>query len=406
MRATRPRVYRVAAFLGLDSEHGRGILRGIARFFRHRSNVTVLKFNQTEHYAVGRLSALEVDGIIAKVGSRRDERILRASGIPLVNISGHIGTPLIPTVNTDDLLVGRLTFDHLHARGYRTFAYAGCKSHLGSRLRHEGFAAAAKRVGAAVATLDLLPWTDSADPYPREVRSRLTEWISRLRKPVAVFAFTDRVALEIDDVCHDLNLRVPHDVAILGVGNDLTRLEFAHVEISCLQLNTQGIGYLAAETLDRLMRGDRAVPPESLLRPLKIITRRSTDHFAVADEVVATALDHIRDNEANTVYVGEVARVAGVSRRSLEARFRRVLNSTVNAEIVRSHLNRALVLMAEPDLNIGEIADAAGFGSAKQFCVTFRRVFGTSPTAHRAKLAEKPAMVESGSLAPARGHRA
>lgn len=378
---------RIAVYLSLATEHGRGILRGIARFFHQQPEVTVFKFSDPRAYDAAALRRLRPDGIIARVATRRDEGVLAALGVPVVNVSGQVATPRLPLINTDDLRVGRLALQHLHGRAYRQFAYCGSKTHLGSMLRYRGFCAEARRLGIAAAIPQHnLSQGDQNAPYPDITRARLAAWLQGLPRPVGILGFTDRVALEVDEACARLGLRVPEDVAILGVGNDLARVEFAHVALTSIQLNTQQIGVLAAEMLQDRMDGRRDPPGETLVSPQKIVTRRSTDRFAVDDEVVALALDHMREHVGNTIYVEEVARAAGVTRRVLELRFRAALGTSVYAEAQRLHFEHALELMPEPALTLGEIASASGFESLSVFASAFRRRHGVTPSEYRRRL--------------------
>lgn len=384
-----PRPLRVAAFLQLDTEHGRGILRGIAQVFRQHPQATVLKFNLAGALDAAMLRRLELDGIIAKISTRREAVMLRRLQLPAVNISGRTLTPGITTVNTDDGVVGQLALRHLHVRGYRHFAYCSSRSHLAARRRWEGFAEAAARQGAASVHRFFVPHDEDSDLHPETLLAQLGAWIKGLPKPVGIFAFTDRLALRLDEICHRGGWRIPADVALLGVGNDLTRLEFAHVDVSSIQLNTQRIGALAAETLLQLVEKRGPVVRDALVSPLKIVTRRSTDHFAVDDEAVANALDYIREHVGNTVYVDDVARAVGVSRRLLEIRFRRAISSSIYAEVRRLHFDRAIELMADTDLTLAEIAYAAGFQSAQFFSAAFRQRFREAPSSYRERLLGK-----------------
>ncbi|MCC6416188.1 MAG: DNA-binding transcriptional regulator [Opitutaceae bacterium] len=382
-----PKLRRLAVYLALDTEHGRGILRGVAQFFRQRPEVTVLKFRDPRAYDTAAQRRLRLDGIIARVATRRNATALAALGLPVINVSGQIATPRFPLINTDDLRVGHLAMRHLHGRGYRQFAYCGNATHLGSVRRYRGFCAEAKSFGVRAAIpRHSLPQGDQNAPYSDTTRARLTAWLKTLPRPIGILGFTDRVALELDEACARAGLRVPEDVAILGVGNDLTRVEFAHVPLTSIQLNTQQIGLRAAETLQALMDGHRVPPIETLVPPQKIVTRASTDRFAVDDEIVAQALDHLREHVGNTIYVDDVARAVGVTRRVLEMRFRAALGTSVNAEVIRLHFERALELMAEPGLSLAEIAYATGFESPSVFSSAFRRRFQQSPSDYRRQL--------------------
>ncbi|HEU5078631.1 MAG TPA: DNA-binding transcriptional regulator [Opitutaceae bacterium] len=390
MRKTPPRLrppLRIAAFLPLETEHGRSILRGIARYYRSRAEVTVLKFAQTSGYNAAKLKRLRVHAIIAKVATSRDERCLASLRLPVVNISGEMATTRVPMINSDDESVGRMALHHFHRRGYRNFGYAGSPTHHGSQQRLNAFREEARKSAEpgsdSTVSAHFLPLGDQTAPYPERVRQKLTDWVRQLPCPAGVFTFTDRVALEVEDACRTLGRRIPQDIAILGVGNDLTRIEFAHVELSSIQLNADSIGWLAAERVDRLLRGERVATATTLVPPMKIITRRSTDAYAVADEAVGIALDHIRENVGNAIYVDEIARAAGVSRRGLEMRFRQSLGLSIYQEVQRQQLELAADLLTQPELPIGEIAFRTGFSSNASFTRAFRRHHGKSPSAFR-----------------------
>ena len=78
-----------------------------------------------------------------------------------------------------------------------------------------------------------------------------------------------------------------------------------------------------------------------------------------------------------------IARRAGVSERSLEAEFRRVLGATPQAHYLALRLGAARRMLRDGAAPVTEIAAATGFGSASAFARAFRARFGESPTALR-----------------------
>jgi len=378
---------RVAAFLSIDTEHGRSILRGIARYFRHRSEVTVLKFGQTGNYDLNQLRRLRVDGVIAKVGSRRDEEVLIQLGVPVMNISGQMERGTLPKVDSDDSRVGELAFQHLYSRGHRRFAYCGNPKHHASALRMESFCRAARKTeGCSVVSVYSLPLGDQDAPYAERVRENLSDWVCSLPKPVGIFTFTDRVAVEVEEVCARAEIQVPAEVALLGVGNDLTRIEFSHVELSSVQLNSERIGLLAAESLDQMLSSQSKPMERILVPPQKIVIRRSTDRYAVSDVEVSESLDYIRQHIGNIIYVSEIARTVGVSRRSLELRFRSALGESIYEAVQRLKMDHAIDLLADLNMPVGEVAFATGFSDQKAFSRVFRKRMKETPSQFRERL--------------------
>jgi LacI family transcriptional regulator len=375
---------RIGVFLPLDAAYGREVLRGIAHYYRALSRVEVLKFNQTSGYDLAKLRALALDGIIAKVVGGQEEELFLELGIPTINFSGQYQTRDLPTVTTDDARVGEMAFLHFAQRGFRHFAFTGAPQHAAARMRFEAFrAAAARRYGsAAIATL-FVPEGDQDAPFPGHVREELARWVAELPKPVGIFTFTDRLALEIDEICRRRVIDVPRAVALLGVGNDLTRIEFAHVPLSSIELPTEQNGYRAAALLEQWRLHGERPPPLTLIPPRRLLTRASSDALAVADERVALALDFIHENLGNPIRVPDVARVAGVSRRSLELRFRDHLRQSIYEVVLSLKFARAQELLAQHEVFIGDIAERVGFRETKEFSRAFRQRFGLSPTAYR-----------------------
>lgn len=384
------RPLRVLVFVQLDLEYGRGLLRGVARYFRPHRDVTVLKFIKPERYTRDAILRLRPDGVIAQVWGRDNERVLAGLGLPVVNVSGMLRHSLLPTVNSDDVEVGRVALRHLHSRNLRNFAYVGDRHHAASRLRWSGFAEGAQRLGLTPAR-HFLPHNETDAPYPAALKSRLRTWVKKLPAPVGVFCFTDRVALEVADACTKVGRKVPDDLAILGTDNDVARLEFSPVAISSVQLDTLRIGELAAQMLHDAMGPRRQSATEILVPPLRVSIRTSTEKLAVDDALVAHAEEYIRLHAGSALYVEDIARQVGVSRRTLEMRFRAALGTSIYEQVQRCRFERVLEMMSDPAMSLDAIAFSMGFGSPSTFSTMFRRHFGAAPSIYRQRLASRPA---------------
>jgi len=116
--------------------------------------------------------------------------------------------------------------------------------------------------------------------------SRIGDWLLSLPKPVAVFACYDARGRQVIDECHRVGLRMPDDVAVLGVDDDELLCSLMTPPLSSIIPDARGAGRLAGELLDRLIDGGTA-HTENLLPPLGIAVRRSTDTLAVDDPLIA-----------------------------------------------------------------------------------------------------------------------
>ena len=134
--------------------------------------------------------------------------------------------------------------------------------------------------------------------------------------------------------------------------------------------------------LARLLEGDRTLVRE-LVAPTELIVRGSSARFASPDEVVARALGVALQTLAQHPGVDEVARRVGVSRRTLELRFRAAFGKGP-ADVFRARrLELSQRLLAETDLSVAEIAARTGSGSVQSFTTLFRRTFGFPPAEYR-----------------------
>lgn len=84
------------------------------------------------------------------------------------------------------------------------------------------------------------------------------------------------------------------------------------------------------------------------------------------------ALRFIRDRAHEKIDACDVVRHAGLSRSSIETRFRKTLGRSVKDEISRAGIDRSLVLLREPPLTLQQIAEACGFATASHFSRLFK----------------------------------
>ncbi len=380
--ADSPRA-RVGILLSMETEHWHGVLRGLAEGFRDAPAVQVVKIARPEKIDPAALRRHRLQGIITRVSAVADEARLLATGLPVVNVSGRLDLPRLNNVINDDTRVGELAAAFFRRRGFAHFGYCGVSRHESSRRRGEGFkrVLAAEGATAAEVTLPEMPEGDAVSP---QAVARIGRWLASLARPLALFCFNDAVARAVTEACESASLRIPDDVALLGVDNEDIPLGFSAVALSSFELNRREIGFRASQRLLVLLKTPGLPPATDRVPPVKIVARGSTDKLAVNDPVVAAALDYIADHVGNVIYVDEIAREVGVSRRSLETRFRAALDTPVYAEVQRQQLERAEIMLKEtPNLTIAEVAYACGFQDARHLAVVCRRKLGCTPGALR-----------------------
>lgn len=112
----------------------------------------------------------------------------------------------------------------------------------------------------------------------------------KLPTPIGLMAATDPIGIRIMNVCRHINIRIPDDIAVLEVDNDVHLCSVAMPTLSSLDHNAVTIGYEVARLLDLRMEGEATPPFPIMISPGKIFTRQSTDLIAVEDPLVAEIL--------------------------------------------------------------------------------------------------------------------
>ena len=211
----------------------------------------------------------------------------------------------------------------------------------------------------------------------------LAEWLTTLPKPVGVMTINDLTGQQLLEACERLRIQRPEAVAVVRVDNHEPICRIASPPLSSVIVNDHRRGYEAAALLDRLMSGE---PPPSgpiYIDPVGVATRASTDIMAIDDAALVKGLRFLRDHACERISVDDVAREVPLSRSVLERRFRKTLGRSINAEIVRLRINRAIELFTETELDLKVIARRAGFGTQSYMNAVFQRKVRKTPGSFR-----------------------
>lgn len=364
----------------------RGVMRGVFWFLRENQHWLIVGEGHCPLLGWDQLSDWEGDGLIAMVNSKDQLKMLLNANVPVLNTGSRFMHQDLPSVVTDNMAIGRMAAEHLLACGLERFLFAGEMRWKNERLRRDGFAEAVQAAGHSVETLSVpmheYTTTDASVRYYPDM-ARLATGLQAMPKPIGVFAPNSVIAHAVVDAAQDADYLVPDQIAVLGVNDDPIICESTSPPLSAVAQPSEKIGLEAARRLDQLMRGNKIKEQHLLLPPLGVVARRSTDMMAVDDPVVAASLRFIRDHAQRPIDVIDVAEKVGLSRRSLETKFARMIGRTPAKEIRRVRIERAKKLLAETTDPITHIVFATGFNSRQVFSSIFHRETGLTPTAFR-----------------------
>jgi len=403
-----PRMPKVILLIESSRASGRALLRGIADYSRHHGPWSFSWAPAGLEKVQPLLETGDADGIILRDIEQAEE--IAAYGLPTV-VVGHRNTEIPGMVNlvTDSKAIGELGAEHLIGCGFKHFAYCGYeRTALGnttwSDIRREFFCRRIRAAGFDNPPQHALSM--QGKDWSREWRS-LANWLKSLPKPVGVMACNDDCGQRIMEVCKLSGLTVPDEVGVLGVDNDEVVCGLTDPPMSSIAIHFERAGYDAAHALNGLMRKSRNVPSRIIATVVQATARRSTDFVATEDTHLSKALQFIRaESRRRCISVSEVADVAGLSRRMLESRFRKLLGRSVLDEIRRLRIDQIAQLLVESDLPVAQIAELLGFADRGHIARYFRAGKGISPLAYRKTYGseqEKGGRSENGDFFPQSG---
>lgn len=371
-------------------EYERNVLRGI-REFASECPDWILRLEPPGRELPRFLAEWQPHGILFQSAGLSDAALeaVKAgswSAIHVSDASEVVGS--VPCVGMDNAAIGEMAARYFQERSFRHFAYLGQAGAGFSDRRGTAFVEFLEAEGFSVARRDLPAGGSSA----KQDRS-LVSWLRKLPRPCAIFSAHDECSLRITTLCRDAGIRIPEDLALLGVDNDALICELAWPKLSSVAVPARHVGKEAARGLRALLSGKSPLPRTRLLPPSRIITRHSTDLRRTEDETVDRALAYLRDHLRRGINVNEWAAGIGVSRRALERKFQKVLGRSPLVEIQRERLERARSFLLETDLPLESIAEECGCRDASQLVLRFRRGMGMTPGQFRRRAREGDSLI-------------
>lgn len=285
------------------------------------------------------------------------------------------GTSMIVTSSST---IGKMAAEYFISLGFKNYAYCGFKNFVWSNLRDTSYC----QTLAQNDFDDVKHFMDTPSRNKDINQKRLAAWLKTLPKPICIFACNDDRAIYILEACKSSNISVPEEVAVLGVDNDDLVCNFSSPPLSSIALDFKNAGFQAAKHLERLMK--RKTKNANIeVDPVEIITRKSTDIFAVEDRELVAAMVFIRNHYHKPIQVPDVVKATSISRRELEYRFKFEFKKTVQDEINRlrvEYIKKMLITSREP---VYKIANTLEFTDPEHFSRYFKNLTGMPPSVFR-----------------------
>jgi LacI family transcriptional regulator len=386
----KKRLPQVALLIGFSRNYRRGILHGIANYTRASGPWSCFTPEQSLYGGIPDwLKTWKGDGIIACIDTPRAAKELLRMNCPVVDVLHNARFAEIPCFDTDAGIVAQLAAEYFLKSGFRHFAFCGFPGIPFSDRREAAFVEFLSDRQFEVPVFSVRPKKNLPLDIPAAERqgigraAAIVAWLRRLPRPLALLACNDICGQQVLNACRSHGIKVPEEVAVMGVDNDEVLCNLCDPPLSSVEPDTERLGYEAAALLDRMMRGKRVRHGLVKVPPHRVVERASSDTVPIEDPVTAKALRFIRDHVGEGIAVKDVQAHVRRSRTDLENRFRRHLNISVSTEIWRRRMDRVCSLLQETDLRLGEIARQSGFATDSHLCRSFKARFQMTPAEHR-----------------------
>ena len=349
-------------------------LEGVYAYGReHGWNVQVIESGVSERKATELARFWEPDGIIVECGSSQNHFAPAIFGkVPVIFLDRNPKTLRTAAlcVTHDSVATAKVAARELLSLKLESYAYVPWpEPRFWSEEREAGFAAALRLNGHGYA--HFAGKAKTADV--RALQKELGAWLANLPLPVGVFAANDFMAAQVAAATNRIGLKIPEDIALVGVDNDELLCENTKPTLSSVMPDFRSAGEKAAALLDRRLDNPRMRPTSETFGPLRLVRRASTNRIKRIDREVLTALDLIRREACNGLKARDVAACFPCTRRMAEIRFRAATGKSMLETIHDIRRAKAEELLADPTRDRSTVANLCGYSSANALGNFLRR---------------------------------
>lgn len=380
-------MYKIILLIDISEEYGKNLLTGITKYSKEVGPWLFCKMplHFREDLSMEKLIKFakewEADGIIAHIYNNSDIAKLKELKIPVIAEDFKERFTEFPNITGGYFETGEMGAKYFINKGYKNFAFYGFKDIVWSRERGVGFENYIKKQGGNVHFFETNKIESQELWYYKP--SALSKWLTSLPKPIAIMACDDERASYVAEACKHSNIKIPEEVAALGVDNDILTCNLSDPLLSSISLDTEQGGYEAAHLMHLMIENPAQKPYDIIVKPITVNTRQSTDICATTDEQIAKALIFIHQNIENNINVTDVLKKVAISRRALEKRFLDVTGSAVYKYICNLRIQKFTEKLLESKKTINEIAIESGFSDNKNLSRLFKQIYGCAPLQYR-----------------------
>lgn len=186
----------------------------------------------------------------------------------------------LDSVRVDNALGAKLAVEHLLQLGHRRIGFvSGAVSSASRRDRLEGYRASLKAAGIDVSNdwiwMENVGPTDSEEEATEIGRVAAVALLKKKNPPTAFFAINDMTAVGVYAGVHELGLRVPDDISVVGF-DDIHLCRIMNPPVTTVRQPLEQLMQSAVELLIGRMEKRNHEPPAAITLTPELVVRGST----------------------------------------------------------------------------------------------------------------------------------
>ncbi len=374
---------KILLLIDYSSDFDRKLLRGLIKYAKE--NGSWLFYRLPSYYVTmyGSLGVLEWAKkweACAVIGKWTDETIdlQKELNIPVVVQNYHHRCSSCSNLTGDYKGTGKMAALFFAERRFRNFAYFGIKGVVWSDERCKGYEEEVKRINGNFFCFK----TEQQDD---ESRMKVTQWLQQLPKPIALFCCDDAHALFISETCKITKIRIPEEIALLGVDNDELMCNISDPPISSIELGIEKGGYMLGKLIDKQLKKEYNGNFNLVINPIRIELRQSTEKYNIEDPYILEVVRYIDSHYNSNLSIETVLYDIPLSRRNFEIKFKRVMSVSIYQYILICRCNRLAELLLTTNLPLRDLSIEAGFKDYNNVARIFKKYKNCSPSEYRQK---------------------
>jgi LacI family transcriptional regulator len=259
------------------------IATAIARRIRKRDYGLIIASSEDnaslEQSELERMLARQVDAVIlASVQTSAESPLfgrLKESSVPYVLIDRDFPELGANYVGVDDREVGRAATEHLVRCGCRAIAHLRGPEVSTATGRLQGYEDVLRAHDIPLDPKYVVKMKGGDARSEEQGYVAANRLLSMGRRPDGIFCFNDEVAIGALRAILRKRLRIPADIAVIGVDN-IRYADLLRIPLSSVDQQSYEIGERAASLALKLIEAEEAHPARRIILPVKLVPREST----------------------------------------------------------------------------------------------------------------------------------